>query len=98
MLERPLTGSLYAVLRKHYHVHPVSAQERLHAVLADAVTAPLLDVDVGTPLMAVERITYDGKGRPVEFARDLFRCDRVDFVVQRSPDEPVTLRAVADPS
>ncbi|MFN8157412.1 MAG: GntR family transcriptional regulator [Candidatus Nanopelagicales bacterium] len=97
LLDRSLTGSLYAVLRKHYGVHPVSAQERLHAVLADATTAPLLDVEVGTPLVAVERTAYDGSGRPVEFAHDLFRCDRVEFLVHRTPDEPVTLRALADP-
>jgi GntR family transcriptional regulator len=97
MLNRPLTGSLYAVLRKHYGVSPVTAQERLHAVVADASTARQLDVEPGTPLMAVERTAYDASGRPVEYARDLFRCDRVDFVVRRSPDEPVTLRAVADP-
>ena len=30
-LDRSLTGSLYAVLRKHYGIDPVSAQERLHA-------------------------------------------------------------------
>lgn len=97
LLDRSLTGSLYAVLRKHYGVFPVSAQERLHAVLADAETAPLLDVDPGTPLVAVERTAYDASGRAVEFAHDLFRCDRVEFLVHRTPDEPVTLRALADP-
>lgn len=98
LLERSLTGSLYAVLRKHYGVDPVSAQERLHAVLADSTTGPLLDVEPGTPLVAVERTAYDAAGRPVEFAHDLFRCDRVELVVRRTPDEPVTLRALTDPA
>jgi GntR family transcriptional regulator len=98
LLERSLTGSLYAVLRKHYGLDPVSAQERLHAVLADDTTAPLLDVEAGTPLVAVERTAYDASGRAVEFAHDLFRCDRVEFLVHRTPDEPVTLRALTDPA
>lgn len=97
LLDRPLTGSLYAVVRKHYGIDPVSAQERLHAVLADTETGPLLDVEPGTPLVAVERTAYDAAGRAVEFAHDLFRCDRVEFLVHRTPGEPVTLRALADP-
>ncbi|HET7899576.1 MAG TPA: GntR family transcriptional regulator [Candidatus Nanopelagicales bacterium] len=96
LLDRSLQGSLYAVLRKHYRIDPVSAQERLHAVLADDTTAPLLDVELGTPLVAVERTAYDASGTPVEFAHDLFRCDRVEFLVHRTPDEPVTLRALTD--
>ncbi len=97
LLDRSLTGSLYAVLRKHYGVDPVSATERLHAVLADGTTGALLDVEPGTPLVAVERTAYDTAGRAVEFAHDLFRCDRVEFLVHRTPDEPVTLRALTDP-
>jgi len=42
-------------------------------------------------------VASDAAGTVVEFARDVFRSDRVDFVVHRSPDEPVTLRALADP-
>ena len=96
ILDQSLSGSLYAVLRRRYGVHPMSADERLKAIVADESTAPALRVDPGTPLIRVERTTRDADGRVVEFARDVFRCDRVEFLVRRSPDEPVTLRAVAD--
>ena len=96
ILDQSLSGSLYAVLRRRYGVHPMSADERLKAIVADDSTAPALRVDPGTPLIRVERTTRDADGRVVEFARDVFRCDRVEFLVRRSPDEPVTLRAVAD--
>jgi GntR family transcriptional regulator len=96
MLEQSLSGSLYSVLRRKYDVHPVSADERLQAIVAEAATASALQVEPGTPLLRVERTTRDADGRVVEYARDIFRCDRVEFLVRRSPDEPITLRAVAD--
>ncbi len=97
LLDHSLSGSLYAVLRKHYGRAPVAAQERLQAILADGETAPLLGVDPGSPLMRVERTASEADGTVLEFARDVFRCDRVEFLVHRTPDEPVTLRALADP-
>jgi GntR family transcriptional regulator len=96
MLQQSLSGSLYSVLRRKYGVFPMSADERLQAILADESTASALRVDPGTPLLRVERTTRDADDRVVEYARDVFRCDRVEFLVRRSPHEPVTLRAVAD--
>jgi GntR family transcriptional regulator len=97
LLDHSLSGSLYAVLRKRFDCYPVTAEEHLHAVVADEGTAALLDVEEGTPLMRVERTARDADGAVVEYARDLFRSDRVDFLVRRGPDAPVTLRALADP-
>jgi len=97
LLDQPLSGSIYAVLRKRYGHEPVTAVERLTPVLATVELASTLDVAVGAPLLRVERVASDAAGTVVEFARDVFRSDRVDFVVHRSPDEPVTLRALADP-
>lgn len=98
LLDHSLSGSLYALLRKHYGRSPVTAEEHLHAVLADDDTGALLDVPPGTALMRVERVAREADGTVVEFARDLFRCDRVQFLVRRSPDAPVTLRALTDPT
>lgn len=94
LLDRSLTGSLYAVLRQHYGREPVTAEERLEAVLADPTTSERLALPEGSPLMRVERVAADATGTVVEFARDLFRPDRVEFLVRRSPDHPTTLRAL----
>ena len=83
-----LSGSLYTVLRTYYDREPVSAEERLAPVLADGETASLLGVAHGAALMRVERVASDSSGTVVEFARDLFRPDRVEFLVRRSPDQP----------
>jgi GntR family transcriptional regulator len=96
LLDHSLTGSLYAVLRRHYDCAPVSAEERLAPVAADPENGALLGVAPGDPLMQVERVAASADGTVVEFARDLFRCDRVEFLVRRTPDAPVTLRALTD--
>lgn len=98
LLDHSLSGSLYALLRRHYGHSPVTAEERLHAVLADDETSALLGVETGTALMRVERVAREADGAVIEFARDLFRCDRVNFLVRRSPNAPVTLRALTDPT
>ena len=96
LLEHSLSGSLYALLRKHYGREPVSAEERVQAVLADADAAARLGLPQGAPLLRVERLAADSGGAAVEFARDLFRPDRVEFLVRRSPGQPVTLRAITE--
>ena len=46
--------------------------------------AEALEVDVGAPLMLVERTAYARSGEPLEFARDLFRGDLTKLVVWSS--------------
>lgn len=53
-----------------------SANSWLTAKLADPVSAPLLDVQVGQPLIAVTRITADAGNRPVEHLDALYRPDQ----------------------
>jgi GntR family transcriptional regulator len=82
LLARPLTGSLYALLRKEYDHDPRAADEFVAPVVAGGAEATLLDVDPGTPLLQVERITSTGSGLPIEYARDLFRPDRIRLRVR----------------
>ena len=89
-----LSGSMYGVLRTRYGRPPVSADEHLSPVLADDGCATELEVEPGTPLLLVERTARDADGVAVEHARDLFRPDRVSFLVRRTPDSPTTLRAL----
>ena len=82
LLSWPLTGSLYALLRKEYHQDPRTADEFVAPVVAGQAEAGLLDVDLGTPLLQVERTTSTASGLPVEYARDLFRPDRIRLRVR----------------
>lgn len=84
LLEHPLDGSTYAILRAHYGGAPERAVEYLEPMAAGPEEAEALDVPAGTPLLHVERIGYDAGGAPVEFSREVFRGDRTRMVVWSS--------------
>lgn len=84
MLQCPLDGSLYDLLEHKYGQRPHRAREILEPVTADQREAQLLGVAEGSPLMLVERTAYDRSGKPLEFARDLFRGDRTRLVMWTS--------------
>ena len=64
-------GSMYGFFETAFGVRMLRADERLHAVAADQPSADLLGVAPGTPLLAVERISYTYNDRPVEVRRGL---------------------------
>lgn len=57
----------------------VEADERITARLADPDVAGPLNVELGSPLLQVTRITHDVKGRCVEHLTALFRPDRFEY-------------------
>jgi hypothetical protein len=79
-----LDGSLYELLEEKYGERPHRAKESLEPVCAGVREAEALGVGEGAPLMLVERTAYSRAGRPLEFARDLFRGDRTRVVVWAS--------------
>jgi GntR family transcriptional regulator len=84
LLDCRLDGSLYELLEERYGQRPHRARESLEPVVAGVREAEALEVDEGAPLMLVERTAYARDGRPLEFARDLFRGDRTRVVVWTS--------------
>ena len=82
LLAHRLTGSLYTLLTKRYDHAPHTATEVLEPVIADAEEAALLGVEVGSPLMLIERTAYTASGVPVEYARDVFRADRTRITLR----------------
>jgi GntR family transcriptional regulator len=72
-------SSLYTVMRSRYGVDPVTAQTSLEPSALDAADARHLGARAGAPAILFTRTTRDGNGRPVEFARDLYRGDRARF-------------------
>jgi GntR family transcriptional regulator len=69
------TGSMYGFFETQFGVRILRASEKLTAVAADRASAALLAVEPGTPLLAVERVTYTYGDRPVEWRRGLYRTD-----------------------
>jgi GntR family transcriptional regulator len=80
LLSERLDDSIYELMAQRYGLSAVKAVERLVAVLADAGQAALLGTEVGDPLMAIERVAYDGADQPLEYSTDLFRGDRTRVI------------------
>jgi GntR family transcriptional regulator len=72
-------GSLYAFLRERHGIDPVSARTSLEPAVLDPVDAHHLGTRPGAPAILFTRTTRAADGRPVEFARDLYRGDRARF-------------------
>ena len=68
-------GPMYALFETEFGVHMVRAEEKIRAVAADAITAELLDLNQGEPLLSVERIAYTYNDVPMELRRGLYRTD-----------------------
>jgi GntR family transcriptional regulator len=81
LLERDLTGSLYALLEAGWDRRPVRLRETLEPILAGEREVELLGSTLGAPLMLVARTAVDASGTPVEAARDVFRADRTRLVL-----------------
>ena len=81
LLEHDLDGSLWAILREHYDVHPEKADARVVAVTLDRFEAEALGVKAGSPAIVLMRTVYDAEGGVVELARDVYRGDRTEFEV-----------------
>ena len=82
LLDQGLSGSLYALLARTYGQRPTSATETLEPVIARDHEAELLKIKPGDPLMLITRTAFTTAGLAVEFARDLFRPDRITIALQ----------------
>jgi GntR family transcriptional regulator len=80
LLDQLLDGSLYELIRSRYHEVPVRAVERLEPGLARPDESEALAIDVGAPVMLVERTAYSATGRALERSHDVFRGDRTRVV------------------
>ncbi len=76
-LRDALPNEMYPHYEAAYGVRVVCAQERLRAVRANSREAQSLDVEVGAPLLEIDRIAMTYGDAPVEWRRS--RCDTRDY-------------------
>lgn len=81
LLEEDLTGSLYGVLREHYRLVPIRAEERIEAGPCSRAASDRLGVRSGSPALLITRVTYASDNRPFEFVQSVYRGDRYVFHV-----------------
>lgn len=70
---------LYRTFEVAFGVRIVRAQERIKAVAADARVAAHLEMEVGTPLLRIERIAYTFDDKPVELRRSHCNTDAYHY-------------------
>ncbi len=93
LLEKRLTGSLYARMARDYNLAPQAATEYLEPYVAPESVAALLDVPAGSALLRIERTAASASGQPIEYASDLFRPDRIRIMVRTVAGVGGALRA-----
>lgn len=69
-------GPLYGLFESEFGVAMVRADERIRAVPAQEAAATCLRVDLGSPLLLVERVSYSYADKPVEVRRGYCVTDR----------------------
>lgn len=71
--------SLRQMLAEQFNIHLTTATQKIRAVPASEALAELLEVDVNTPLLHLERVSYSDQGTPIEYLRIHLRGDRYTF-------------------
>lgn len=69
-------GPMYGLFEMEFGTRMIRATERIRAVAADEVSAGLLNIATGAPLLSVERVSYTYGDKPVEVRRGLYLTDR----------------------
>ena len=69
-------GPMYGLFETEFGVRMIRAEEKIRAVAADAPTADVLQVALGTPLLSVERLSFTYGDKPVELRRGLYRTEK----------------------
>ena len=76
-----LTGSLYAILRKH-DILPINPGETtLEIVSADDFIATTMAVAIGTPFFYMQTVVKDQNMRPIHFGKQFYLGDAYTFSI-----------------
>lgn len=84
LLEEDLTRSVYGLMRDRYGRSPARSRQEIEPTQLDAEAATTLGGRPDVPALRVTRTAWDDEGQPIEFARDLYRGDRLVFVTETS--------------
>ena len=80
--DEALDSSLYEILNQAGHA-VVRARAELIPTLADAKLSRLLEVTRGAPLLHIDQIDYDARGRAVMLSQEWHVADAFELIVNR---------------
>lgn len=75
LLENDVYNSVYSILEEDYELPITDADQTVTAIAADAVSAELLGVPVGYPLLRIVRHSRS-RDRAIEWCNSIYRTDR----------------------
>lgn len=81
LLEENLEGSLYAILRRKYHIYPTSAEKSFEVCFVTSEEARLLQVPQGTAAMLSYDHVFDDTEAPLHITRQVIRGDNYKYIV-----------------
>lgn len=82
---------IFTLLEEKYGIALIEAEYRLEAIAANEAVARALEVDAGSPIFLIERTSYNGENRPVDYEKLYYRGDQIQFVTRlarRKPNRP----------
>jgi GntR family transcriptional regulator len=71
--------SLYNILATHYNTNLIRAEQTMEASLATPKEAELLQITSPSPVLRIERISYNEQNILVEYVKSTYRGDRYKF-------------------
>ena len=83
------TEPIFSLLERKYSTPLVEAEYQLEAVCADATVATALCIGVGSAILLIERTSYSGGHRPVDYEKLYYRGDQIRFVTRLARRTPV---------
>jgi GntR family transcriptional regulator len=75
-------NSLRQMLENSFNIKLVYARQKIRAVPASEDLAELLDIEPGSPLLHIERVSYTDKDIPLEYLEINMRGDRYTFYTE----------------
>lgn len=75
------TETTYTIWEQKVGVQLKGASHTIHAAKADAEDAKALRIEVGDPILVLDRITYAEDGRPLEYVMFHYHWERYEFSV-----------------
>ena len=80
-------SSIFKLLYEHTPYRLGYATQNIEAVISRGDENLLFEIPEGSPLLLIKRLVHLIDGRPFEFSEDLYRSDKLKFVINTAPYE-----------
>jgi GntR family transcriptional regulator len=84
---------IFSLLEQTYATPLLEAEYRLAAVASHGTVARALGMEAGSAIFLIERTTFSGNRRPVDYERLYYRGDHIRFVTRLARRAPAAARA-----